>query len=387
MLLPADPFAASFALLMRFDSPAVTMLLIIEKSRQTFAGPFSSGISDHEPLERFMNWRSFSSPTPVVVALTTAPALRAHSRLFPTPANSCSPAFHLPHSELRRGELVEKRFSLALLLAIAFVAFPLTTHAKIAVPQTPHPAIRVGTAECIIVGKVTSIEDKSVDALPFPGATEKAPYTVAVVKVDDAILGAKGLTHVRVGFRPPQGERFRPFTFQLEKDQEVCLVLQSHHDQSFYTSSFFFDAIDKKKNAEQYDKDVAALKKFSKLLADPKPGLTSKNAQERLETAAMLVAKYRTQRPGTMPKTEALDAEESKQILKILADADWRMHALGHTNDIQPLQVFQSLGLTDKDGWTPPKDFAEFRPAAQKWLKDNAEKYRIQRFVLEKKDK
>jgi hypothetical protein len=277
------------------------------------------------------------------------------------------------------------RTFLAFVLVAAYLGAPATVDAKIAVPQTPHPAIRVARADCIITGKVVSIEDKTIDALPFPGASEKVPYTIAIVKLDEAIQGAKGLTHLRVGFQPPRSPRYQYYTFQLEKDQQVCLVLQPHFDETFYTSSFYYDVIDKK-NAEQYDKEMAALKKFAKLLTDPKPGLTSMNALERLETAAMLVAKYRTPRPGATPKTEAIDAEQSKQILQILAEADWKPIP-GRTNELEPLQVFQSLGLTEKDGWTPPKDFAKFAPDAQKWLKDNAGKYRVQRLVYEKKDK
>jgi hypothetical protein len=52
-----------------------------------------------------------------------------------------------------------------------------------------------------------------------------------------------------------------------------------------------------------------------------------------------------------------------------------------------PQTIFFQLGLTPKDGWTPPKDFKQLPDEAKKWLKDNADKYVIQRFVYEKKDK
>jgi hypothetical protein len=274
----------------------------------------------------------------------------------------------------------------AFLVALILAAVPAAAHAKIAVPQPPHPAIRVALADCIIVGKVTSIEDKPVDAPAAPGAKDKVPYTVAVVKVDDAILGAKGLTHVRVGFPPRQG-RLAAFQFQLAKDQEVCLVLQSHFEGAFYTATYAYDAIDKKASGEAFDKQVNDLKKYVKLLADPKSGLTSKSAQERLETAAMLVAKYRTPRPSaTPPKTEAVDAELSKLILTTLAEADWTNRNVVDYR-LTPLNMFQQLGLTEKDGWTPPKDFNAFPDAAKKWLKENAGTYRIQKFFVEKKDK
>jgi hypothetical protein len=272
--------------------------------------------------------------------------------------------------------------------AVALLVLPAAMHAKIAVPQPPHPAVRVALADCIIVGKVVSIEEKPVDALPTPGAKDKIPYTVAVVKVDEAVAGAKGLTHVRVAFQPPGQGRFGPFRFQLAKDQEVCLVLQSHFDGPFYTATYHYDAIDKKTSGEAYDKQVNDFKKYVKLLADPKAGLTSKVAQERLETAAMLLAKYRTARPSAAPaKTEAVDTEQSKLILQALAEADW-MNRNPVDYRLTPLNLFQQLGLTDKDGWTPPKNFKEFPEAAQKWLKENAGKYRIQRFVHDdKKDK
>ena len=50
-----------------------------------------------------------------------------------------------------------------------------------------------------------------------------------------------------------------------------------------------------------------------------------------------------------------------------------------------PQQVFFRLGLTEKDGWTPPKDYKQFPEAASRWLKDHADTYRIQRFVAEEK--
>ena len=52
-----------------------------------------------------------------------------------------------------------------------------------------------------------------------------------------------------------------------------------------------------------------------------------------------------------------------------------------------PQTMFYRLGVTAADGWTQPKDFKQFPEAAKKWLTDNADKYRIQRFVREKMEK
>ena len=54
---------------------------------------------------------------------------------------------------------------------------------------------------------------------------------------------------------------------------------------------------------------------------------------------------------------------------------------------VQPQMVFFRLQLTEKDGWKPPQDFQQQAEEAKKWLKDNADKYRIPRFVNDAKEK
>src|SRR5262245_6716279 len=75
--------------------------------------------------------------------------------------------------------------------------------------MAPPPPIsqRVAQAPVVVVGKVTAIEDKTVSATPYPGVKEKSEYHVAVVKIEDALVGAKGLTHIKVGFLVPKPPR------------------------------------------------------------------------------------------------------------------------------------------------------------------------------------
>ena len=126
-----------------------------------------------------------------------------------------------------------------------------------------------------------------------------------------------------------------------------------------------------------------------KALSDPKASLKSKDADERLLTAEMLVARYRGFR-GPNAKAEAIDAGESKLIMAALAEADW--HKPFKFGTTLPSQTFAQLGVTEKDGfvWKPAPGVAlpqyAYEDAAKEWVKSNAEKYRIQRFV-EKKDK
>jgi hypothetical protein len=262
----------------------------------------------------------------------------------------------------------------------------------------PSLAQRVAQANTIVVGKVEKIEEKTVSAPRVPGAKDKAEYQIAVIKIDDAILAAKGLTHVRVGFVPPPmggpGPIRRYPTVNFTKDQEVLVFLTPHFEANFLEATAYYNVIDKKGNPN-FEKDLAEVKKYAKLIASPKDGLTSKDKDDRFTTAAMLVAQYRNRRAGVNePKTEAVDAETSKLILTALADADWKANV--GFNRLSPFMAFQQLGLTEKDGFNPPTreimgkpqvDYQKLPEYAQQWLKDNAGKYKIQRFVYdEKKD-
>jgi hypothetical protein len=253
----------------------------------------------------------------------------------------------------------------------------------------------------VVVGKVTAFTDKTVSVLPFPGAREKVEYQVAVVRIDDALVGAKDMKEIRVGFRlPPPAPapvpapgggpvRIGPIRKWREPslvlDQEAMLFLVKHPEADFYVMPAYFSVIDKK--GPNFANDLAEVRKAARMLADPKAGLESKNADERLLTAGLLISRYRTPRVGGPPKTEPIDAAQSKLILQTLADADWKAAprpGIG-LNTMTPQALFFRLGLQPKDGWTQPKDFKELPAAAQKWLKDNADTYRIERFVAAEK--
>jgi len=283
------------------------------------------------------------------------------------------------------------------LLGVVALLLPATASAGIMAPP-PGLAHRLAAADVVIVGKVESIEEKTVKAAsPFPGVKEKVEYQVAVVKVVDPVLNAKGLTHVRVGFVPGNPSPFARFPgVRLTKDQEVCLFLRPHSDTNFHVVPMYYDVLDKAANGN-YEKEVAEVKRLAGLLSDPKAGLKSKAAADRYATAGMLIMQYRRDRPGAKPaREEAIDAELSKLILEALAEAD-RKNPTPALFGLYPASLFWMLGVTEKDGWTPPMtevgspkqiDAAKFPDAAKQWCKDNADKYRVKRFVYdEKKDK
>jgi hypothetical protein len=275
--------------------------------------------------------------------------------------------------------------------AVAFAVLLLAGPARADMAAPPPPQQRAAMAETVVVGKVVSIEEKTVGAKRYPGDPDKGEYQIAVVKIDSAILGAKGLTHVRVGFIPqaddPKVKIRRPPPVQLKKDDEVILFLQPHFEANFHVAPAYYDGVFKRGDGKEFEKTVEDAKRVGKLLSDPQANLTAKDAKDRFETAALLIVRYR--RNGLLTPTmkeQPIDAKESKLILEALAEADW---GKGETrwDALTPMNTFAALHLTPKDGWTPPQDLTKVPDAAKKWLKDNADTYRIKKFVEEKKEK
>jgi hypothetical protein len=51
---------------------------------------------------------------------------------------------------------------------------------------------------------------------------------------------------------------------------------------------------------------------------------------------------------------------------------------------VSPQTAFSWLRLTAADGWSSPRDYAELARNAKAWLKDNAGKHKMTRYVREK---
>jgi hypothetical protein len=272
---------------------------------------------------------------------------------------------------------------------LALLAMALTARALVPLTAPSLPERVVG-ADRIVVGKVTKIEEDAVEASPVvkvPGVATKVRYRIAVVAVESPLLGAEGVQSVRVAFVPPtdSGGKLgrgaaRYARVELKAGQGGCWFLHKHPDESFHVAQAAYDIIDRAKEKD-FEKQVALVKRCVRLLNDTKSGLQSKEADDRLLTAALLIYRYRTPRHvyRGQPKTEPIDAEKSKQILAALAEADWtgKESAAKPT----PLRLFLRLDLTAQDGWKPPAVLSEVAPAARQWLHDHADSYRIRRYV------
>src|SRR5262249_21170941 len=233
------------------------------------------------------------------------------------------------------------------------------------------------------------IEPELLEAGPLvriPGVTKKVSYRVAVVSVQSPLLGADKLDSVRVAFAPPAADgakssrgTSRFALVRLAAGDEGCFFLRKHPNEPFYVASAAYDFLDKK--TKDFDNGVAQIKHCVRLLADANAGLQAKQADDRFLTAALLIYRYRTPRYvyRGKPKTEAIEAEQSKRILSALAAADWSVKETPAPGS--PLNLFLRLGLTKTDGWETPAALADVVPAARKWLHDHADDYRIHRYV------
>jgi hypothetical protein len=255
----------------------------------------------------------------------------------------------------------------------------LTARAMVIAPQ-PGPT-RVVNSDAVIVGKVIALE-------PQDTMVDKLAYRIAVVQVEQALRGAKDAKTLRVGFMaPPTGIKpggpiIRPGFrgVQLQVGNEGLFLLTKHAKENFYTlggPAGYFISSELNKN---FDKDVQAVKSITKLIENPQAGLKSTDAEVRLMAAAVLIEKYRTFRGPGQPKQEPVDAAESKQIMQALAGADWQAPVNFGSLRPNPATLFNRLGINAKDGWMPQPG-ANFQAAMHNWVRDNAETYRIQRFV------
>jgi hypothetical protein len=290
-------------------------------------------------------------------------------------------------------------------LAAAAAAVVLVT------PVGAKRAIRVFTpieklirADAVVVGKVTAIEKDTVLAEPSPGVKEKQTYKVAVIKIGTGLVGAANVTHVKVAFtpaprneppavgpgfpKPPGRGGFGPVA--LTEGMEGLFYLTKHHSGEFYVINPIMAPIEAK--AEGYKEQVALAKKGAEVLTEPVKSLKAEKADDRAFAAIVMIGKYRSypeNAGGAKVENEKVPAEESKLVLKALAEANWKPNP-NDANAPNAYQAFSQLGLNDKDGWKypmvkPGEDFIDkTKQAFVAWLAGPGKDYQLSRFVLKK---
>ena len=268
--------------------------------------------------------------------------------------------------------------------------------ASAVVLMSRSPMQRAAMAEVVIVGKVTAIEKEPVEVQPSAASPYKSVYKIAVVKVQTPLAGADNLTHLKIGFVsrpaakpkpgpvPPRPGNANP---ELKENDEFLFFLTKHPDGGFYVMANMSPPIPI--DTEDGKKALETVTKVTKLLADPMKGLKGENAEDRYLAAGALLTRYRNYPgfPGDSVDQTAIPDDESRLILKTLLERDW---VKPDPSGISPTQLFFTLGLTDKDGWTMPKPQpgttfnALLKDEFAKWLDGPGKDYRVKKMVPKK---
>ncbi|MCI0704275.1 MAG: hypothetical protein L0241_24720 [Planctomycetia bacterium] len=287
----------------------------------------------------------------------------------------------------------------AALAAVTVVAVVNNSAAGL-VAAPPAPGQLAISTPVIVTGKIAKIEKDTVDASsPYPGAKDKQKYKIAVVKIDTGLAGADKMKEIKIGFIPPvkpdPKKPVRPIGrpgFQmpeLKEGQTMLFYLAKHPTADFYIIPGLSFPVDITTDAGK--KTLEEVKKVTTILADPMKGLKSDKAAVRGETAALVIMKYRSYPMfGGEVDQVAIGADESKLLLKALAEGEWKPARFGQTPNA--FTAFNYLGLTEKDGWIPPKivnipgqpppDFgAIYKDAFTNWLAGAGKDYKIKKIV------
>ncbi len=275
------------------------------------------------------------------------------------------------------------RFCL-LILSVGCIAAPARADR---ISPTTQPAERALRVPIVVIGKVTAIEKGTVDAAPYPSATQKLAYHIAVVKVVTDLAGAGGATHLKVGFIPVgAGGRRGPENPTLREGEEWLFFLTKHPTGNFYAIPYMTPPLGAV--APGFKAAVADVKKVLATVADPMKALKAEKSADRFAAAIAIVYKLRTLPEGSRGGTNEvqLSASESRTILKALGEEPWK-ETFGRMSGYT---AFARLGLTAADGWKPPaalvgQSFTEVtRASYNKWLDGPGKEYRIKKLVPKK---
>lgn len=262
---------------------------------------------------------------------------------------------------------------------------------------------RVVRSDLVVSGRVVALEPKDVEAALAAELPHTVDFRIAVTKVHEVVHGQKEVKELRLGFLSPDQDRkldksgktipaISPSFFQpFRVGQDGLYFLKKHHQGDFYVSLSLFGGFYDSGDAVRFAKTLREVRRLKNVLDAPVEALKADNATNRFVAATMLIHRYRLSwsKERDLPE-KAIDREESMLLLKTLAEGDWRdvNEAIATTKyPPHPYRVFLQLGVKKTDGYDPPTNGPDFRDTlryAQGWIRDNREKYRIQRFASSK---
>ena len=286
-----------------------------------------------------------------------------------------------------------RRVSLCGLAAVAAVALlaPAAVAFKIAVMPAASTKAKVLQSEVVVVGKVVGIDKETVELEQYSGGP-KVAHTVANIKIETPLVGAKNVTHVKVAYVKPEspqpgdggrGGRPRPIPypgrggqpFIPAEDQEGVFFLQKHPtSDNHFQVQFGHNPV--LSTDPKYKDELAAVKAIAGTFADPVKALSVEKDDERVANALSLAQKYRVAPQGNFSGVfdeTPIPADQTKLFLKVLTEVDWTKYA-------DAPRLADALGLMPGNYGIPRVSAGEGEEplaARQKAFKAWAEKYGV----------
>jgi hypothetical protein len=277
---------------------------------------------------------------------------------------------------------------------------------KLAGPALGGSVLPPGT-DIVIVGKVVDVDRDEVEVAPFRGAQKERmlKYKVATLQIEDRVLGAGGITRIRIGF-PADGRPTFAFTgtvatvtdgvrptgtVTLAAGTEGCFALAKHPTADFYV----IVGPPTYKKQSNYTNEVNKLKKYGRAISDPVAALKAKDLDERFEAAQIILQRYLV--PQGSNKREPVPDEETKLLVALLKELPWvpadgkRTRADGKLvphraalwYSINPAEFgFKRPDPPKRNPGDPPPNMDKLmEEATTKFLTENGDKIKLKRFV------
>ncbi len=287
-----------------------------------------------------------------------------------------------------------------LVVVLALVSFfgvsQPTSKADRAFIVTP-PSQAALSAKVIVKAEVKSIEKDFAEVSAYPGATKETPkavYRVAKLKVSETLVGAKGLTDIRIGFAPTGGDGGglggrRPFPGaqapELKEGMEGYFLLVPHFEGDFYVYAGQFSTGPLLTKDPQTEKEMVIIKKIAAVLKDPVAGLKSKEKDERFYAVGILAKRYREVTSENRKEVE-IGKEEAQDVLDVLIELPYLPTPSGTPTKPELFGVILADNTT-KLGFKypeikPGQDVAKiYGGAMDEFIKANREKIVIKKWV------
>jgi hypothetical protein len=263
------------------------------------------------------------------------------------------------------------------LVVASMLCWASSSTAYIALPKESL-AQKVAIAECVVLGKITAIQDKPTQG---KGEMRGWDFTIVDVEIKESLYGAKDKKQVRFGFPDIDKQRAKP-GLTVGQIGYFCGLRDGTND--FYIFPVGCSGADKDPG---FEKDLTAARRLGRLLEHSEQGLKSTDVEDRLLTAYLLVLRncYAPWRRGSVGKAEPIDAEQSKRILLALAEGDWKKNRREVREAVAALQLSVKFGAPPLKDFPPEGGEEQWVAAAKQWLKQNAETYRIHQLWIDDK--